>query len=803
MTVSDKLLRDSFDFGVTNIPVQTNDVFVYSPAVQRLLQVTANIYDATTTNPYPTVFRPLFNRDSAGNVFIVGYRLVVSVSDANDPQLAVPVKVSDLPFGVSSNVNVYGVPWILGVKKGLPNFNRFYLFNNVQVTRKLQLTRDAVVPYTVANANLFHTNEQFVLSITNHLGWAFWNSYDTNYQLGPLNVVVRDTLGMQLSNALPRVWSAATLFTTNLVITNWPGSAWSSNDQNWNNQQPATESFIYGTCDFTLLPDSIYRFSTVTFEPLANNPAWEIIPSIPPLPQFDLRTTNQLQAFILDTTANRVVDYVQFDGPNSLRDINQELKDPDSPGANPYYMWSTNVAGNNPGLTPSRGVLNQILVSRLGPTYAPAGGGWQSSPNLPSGIPPIPTTYAAYFDAFFTLNFQYANRIYTNSNLTQVAPFTPTRTLYEYTMWQVNDPLVHYLATDLKDFVLDKYRGHSDGFDAAPLPTPNTALAALDDPYGLAYSHYQPWGRNDELSYFGVLVDENRFNLADRDPLVWNADWWNFPTNQTLNSTWLGRVHRGTPWQTLFLKSTNILATTSDVFGGSVVNVGTNTWMIWTGVNNLNDLALTAPVNDWRLVSLLNDWFNTNDPTQLTSVSDLDLDHLRATLQGINVLTNTSLYPDAWTLPEFAALSLSSNSPQAWVVASAIRNAQTNQLNQGFRSTGDWLALPELTEASPWLNQSDVSQQWYGISEAAYEAIPSQLLSRIRSAAIGEVAVSDTGKTVQFSGSDAYEYQVQASTDLIHWQTLYTTNPFRGVIKFPLNVATNAPPSFFRTQLVP
>ncbi len=30
----------------------------YTPAVQRLLQVAANVYDATTTNQYPSVFRP-------------------------------------------------------------------------------------------------------------------------------------------------------------------------------------------------------------------------------------------------------------------------------------------------------------------------------------------------------------------------------------------------------------------------------------------------------------------------------------------------------------------------------------------------------------------------------------------------------------------------------------------------------------------------------------------------------------------------------------------------------------------------
>ena len=33
------------------------------------------------------------------------------------------------------------------------------------------------------------------------------------------------------------------------------------------------------------------------------------------------------------------------------------------------------------------------------------------------------------------------------------------------------------------------------------------------------------------------------------------SDYWDFPTNLLSNLSWLGRVHRGTPWQTLYLKS--------------------------------------------------------------------------------------------------------------------------------------------------------------------------------------------------------------------------------------------------------
>ena len=51
---------------------------VYSPAVNRILQLAANIYDASTANFYPSVFGPMFTR-SGNNVYITGYTNVLGV----------------------------------------------------------------------------------------------------------------------------------------------------------------------------------------------------------------------------------------------------------------------------------------------------------------------------------------------------------------------------------------------------------------------------------------------------------------------------------------------------------------------------------------------------------------------------------------------------------------------------------------------------------------------------------------------------------------------------------------------------
>src|SRR5258708_1439652 len=71
-----------YDFTVANIPIYPTNY--YTPAVHRLLQLAANIYDATTnkTSPppndfdYPSVFRPLFimnETTTSTNVSIPGY----------------------------------------------------------------------------------------------------------------------------------------------------------------------------------------------------------------------------------------------------------------------------------------------------------------------------------------------------------------------------------------------------------------------------------------------------------------------------------------------------------------------------------------------------------------------------------------------------------------------------------------------------------------------------------------------------------------------------------------------------------
>src|SRR5208282_3510047 len=185
-------------------------------------------------------------------------------------------------------------------------------------------------------------------------------------------------------------------------------------------------------------------------------------------------------------------------------------------------------------------------------------------------------------------------------------------------------------------------------------------------------------------------------NLAYKDPLVASSDNWDFPVGAMSGSDWLGRVHRGTPWQTVYLKSTNILAL---VQSQPTLANGATTWRDWTGNYNAFDAANAGPVQDWHLPSLLASLLNTNDLCSLFSVNNPDPNGWLVLLNGLTALTNT--FPN-----QFDPVVISSNSPQASAIANAIEFMRVQQPGQFFRDVGDILATPQLTEQSPFLNPS-------------------------------------------------------------------------------------------------
>jgi hypothetical protein len=526
------------------------------------------------------------------------------------------------------------------------------------------------------------------------------------------------------------------VFATNLTV--WPGSGWDLT-QTPGGRQAAQASFIYGRFDFPFLPESVYQISSAQFFPTYLNPPFETGGSLSVFPQFDFMTTNQCQAFIIDTTVNpnRIVDYVQFSGPNSVRDLNAELKDDYVNNITlPYKMWYTNaynLAASPP--VPTLGVFNQLYVSRTakGAQYVNS---WKAPPNMPPGLAHSPGAEAAFFDAFFTGQpFTYpsgSQNSYTNAELTNQVPYTPTRITYDYTIWQANDPLVHYLSSDLN--------AASSRTGLKPIDDAVTQSVPFEAP-NVVTPRYQPWGRGQQMAGVNPPVDKNVFNLAYRDPLVYGSDNWDFPTNKYPSSGWLGRVHRGTPWQTIYLKATNIL---------NLPNTGFSTWKIWLGDNDTFDALNSGPAQDSRLFDIFTTALDDNASRGTLSVNQTHLASWSAVLSGVNVISNTTPDSPHYDLPNYQTNVVidpaglvdttlpPSQQPPLWQIVNGpngINVTRTNTSlfpNQTFARAGDILRVPALTQLSPFINASDADHLNYDISDEIYERIPQQIMGLLR-----------------------------------------------------------------------
>jgi hypothetical protein len=337
-------------------------------------------------------------------------------------------------------------------------------------------------------------------------------------------------------------------------------------------------------------------------------------------------------------------------------------------------------------------------------------------------------------------------------------------------LWQANDPLVHYTVSDLSDLLSGNT---AITFDFLGTSSPLSNIGG-SRPLNL---HYRPWGGNPLKS--GDTVPPTAIRFALKDSQVRQSDAWNFPTNGYPSLDWIGRVHRGTPWQTLFLKATN---------------VDLPTWTNWTGITDATEAQLTLPTNDWHVVSLINSMLNTNNPHHLFSLDQPSADAWRGILDGLSVLTNTG--PS-----QFDTLVMSSNSPQAAVIATALDAARSSQPDHYFHDVGDIVATPELTLASPWLNSSGGANS--GITDEAYEKIPAQLLALLRPDSVASATEEAGSFHVRFSGLDGYAYGVQVSSDLQNWFTVSTNYPSNGSFDFTESTIQNLPRRFYRSVLLP
>ncbi len=229
--------------------------------------------------------------------------------------------------------------------------------------------------------------------------------------------------------------------------------------------------------------------------------------------------------------------------------------------------------------------------------------------------------------------------------------------------------------------------------------------------------------------------------------------------------------------------------------------------MNWTGDFTPNDAVAMAPVRDRQIVSLLGPLMDANSlPT--FSVNNPNVNEWLSVLNGLTALTNSlsdlqvRFQRVLGTPFQFDPITISSNSSQASIIANAIQSVRIARPGQIFKSVGDILSVPELTQQSPYLNKSG-AQITNGISDAAYEIIPSQLLSLLRPDSFGSVVLSNNSAQVEFTGAEAQAYVIQTSSDLVSWMNVSTNSAVNGKFSFTNPPVQNVDQQFYRSVLLP
>ena len=305
------------------------------------------------------------------------------------------------------------------------------------------------------------------------------------------------------------------------------------------------------------MTNSIYRFQLPNANSfVAEDQGWES-PSLFNLPQMNMTMTNRMQAFVLDTANQHIIDYVQFAGPNRNVNLNS-LFETNVTGSSYANMFSTALDNNQVPW----GIDSQIYISE-GNDYNDTTH-WPKSDLKDDEI----RGFSRFMGVTPFLSDSYNSISISNyfaTNLTVQVPFTPTITIYDYTPWEANDPLVHTLASDL--YYYDSGNPWQSGFHPMGfLQYTTNAIASIAD-IGNISKRFKPW-------YFDTSDQQAGNDIRYKDSLIPQSDFWDFPANKLPTVGWLGRVHRGTPWQTVYLKAADILLQTDTV--NDVI--GTNTW---------------------------------------------------------------------------------------------------------------------------------------------------------------------------------------------------------------------------------
>ncbi|HWD18316.1 MAG TPA: hypothetical protein VHB20_03490 [Verrucomicrobiae bacterium] len=722
-------------FGYSNLnsfPIYSKNVpsLGYTAQFHRMLQLAANLYDESQNQNgqvngtnyvlYPTVFRPVFNQSNDGSLFITGYKLVKPADVLAGGQLS-PAKWKFPTNNVLPDDNVYGIPWVIGAVKGLPAFQQFCDDTAFAMTRKVEVVRNTKDLGGIP----IETNQLYEFSISNQFGFQAWNSYRT-----PFNPPVDVTAKLQSSiiftnNSGSFPWGtnfyiyAPTVGFSNFAKLNPPWAGWGHGSSDASMWAPIQQ--------LTNLLCSLDHEPLVWSDVAATRGMWDIANQNTPhwdeksftVHGWVLTVTNYVTYILQDHLTGAILDFVNVGPFGTSLDITNILNHVRLPGDDSQLsmniVWNPLGADDSPSSGVSQGELQQLSIGAnfVGvPDYSPS---------------PVDSQNFA--------NLLLKQAVKTNA---MQCPFTPSAVFVAHATLSANDPLVHYTMGDLlspsgitNNIVKFKPTTMSD------LPLTNTLNQES--------SRYEPWPDQDDS---GVGR-----NLGLKDPKITSSDDWHFPTNRFPSVGWIGRVHRGTPWQTIFLKADPLPGT----------DPKSNPWLWinkWVGdlSAGLPLPGASYPTNDWGLLDLFTTAPHENALRGTLSVNQTGSAAWHALFDGVvGFITNpqgvvgsvidptapppapynnypnvTSVLLDAVNLVDGSGAPLPDGIP---VVApngatnleygiNAYRLVQTNGL---YHHIGDILRAPTLTIASPLIGLSTAQPD-----DMAYERIPQQIGSLLK-----------------------------------------------------------------------
>ncbi len=348
-------LQWQFGFTTANIPVYSavDPSVGYSSAVHYELQAAANAYDETgpATDP-PAVFRPLFSWQG-NTLYIVGY---AAVTNDGLTQIARPFKDLGDPT-ISTDDNVWGIPWVVGSKQGIPAFNEYCYASSLTVERELLFARrPAANGKYVTNAPPLYTNQFYLFSISNAFGVEGWNFNSAAYQ-EDVTLIVSNRISIEFTNNYNYGTNSTYYSSASESISNWPGL-----------RQAGGFNIPFKT-NLISLPFAYWSESTSQLVSLDLTNGFLPVDMMQighPVHRWTLTITNDLLYALVDNETGAVLDFVNIGNFGSSLDINQVLSN--APGASAF--WILTPATDSPYSPMSRGALNQIAQAMTNLLFA-------------------------------------------------------------------------------------------------------------------------------------------------------------------------------------------------------------------------------------------------------------------------------------------------------------------------------------------------------------------------------------------------------------------------------------------------